>query len=719
MSNFMLMRAPPSVYGAHDVPLARPHDDAAASADAPHSFCQVLAEAAQQGAAQGQATLGSDAKADDEASGNELLSQAALLAAAQTVAFNMAQPVTATTQAPQMTQTPVSQEDEAGAALAADAAYEQARLAEGPAAYSLGAARSTQAGIHAAVSLQKAATPSSTLAASAPQSPQTIVSPQAIASPQAFASPQASASLQAIASAQAIASPQASASPQAAALPEASASLQPPGTLQANTQPPSDTSTHQLAPGPLRAAADTHAIHLSEYATRVRPQQGAQMAQPQGSVAAGAAAIGASAQAEQADDLARSPHAETGAPRHETVYPLGDNKPATPAPAPVARPHVVLPPPHTAVTAARPAAPIAGISAVAAMDDLPAGVEARLAAPVNVSNAQADRSAAGAAWPSASSPATSTAPSYLPEDSSLMLLQEAASAAPLLADAVPARDDAASGAQQPRPSEAPPDPPGGAFTQDDASSAPTSHLRAMGASHAAQGYRAAAAHGAVQTYQHAAAQQVAYPAPGAADALNVDVCAAGLGQGRPAAPKQTTSKVDATLPSTWQGASAQIEGGARAVASKDGGIPPRPIGLDQLGETLTRQAHHAPQRLQLHVTPPELGRLDIDISLKDGALHIRMATESVAAAQHVQQHLQDMATQIKDAGLSLGGFDVTTQDGNAAPGRAAQDQTQAQDDRRRGSSNFGPAADDISVATAPTLSSTTASQHRGVLDVIA
>jgi flagellar hook-length control protein FliK len=117
--------------------------------------------------------------------------------------------------------------------------------------------------------------------------------------------------------------------------------------------------------------------------------------------------------------------------------------------------------------------------------------------------------------------------------------------------------------------------------------------------------------------------------------------------------------------------------------------------------------------LQMQVSPPELGTLDLEVRLHEGALFVSMCAESPAVMLHLEQHLSGLTAQLQDAGLTLGGLEISSRD--ARDGQPADASGQGASEARDASASLG------SGAGSPSDEASFPSQrrHRGVLDVIA
>ena len=59
------------------------------------------------------------------------------------------------------------------------------------------------------------------------------------------------------------------------------------------------------------------------------------------------------------------------------------------------------------------------------------------------------------------------------------------------------------------------------------------------------------------------------------------------------------------------------------------------------------------------IHPPELGRLDLDLAIKNGHLHASLNAESVIVKEAIEANLNQLRQQLTDQGLIVEKFEVT------------------------------------------------------------
>ena len=85
----------------------------------------------------------------------------------------------------------------------------------------------------------------------------------------------------------------------------------------------------------------------------------------------------------------------------------------------------------------------------------------------------------------------------------------------------------------------------------------------------------------------------------------------------------------------------------------------RQVPLTQFGQALASKIASGARHLHVRLDPPELGKLDVDVKLKDGQVYLNVQTDSVNATEALEKHLQDLRAVLKEQGLYLAGFDVS------------------------------------------------------------
>ena len=64
------------------------------------------------------------------------------------------------------------------------------------------------------------------------------------------------------------------------------------------------------------------------------------------------------------------------------------------------------------------------------------------------------------------------------------------------------------------------------------------------------------------------------------------------------------------------------------------------------------------QKGRIHISPPELGRLDIDLVIKQGHLQAQLSAESPQVKELIEANLGQLKQHLADIGLVIDRFDV-------------------------------------------------------------
>ena len=98
----------------------------------------------------------------------------------------------------------------------------------------------------------------------------------------------------------------------------------------------------------------------------------------------------------------------------------------------------------------------------------------------------------------------------------------------------------------------------------------------------------------------------------------------------------------------------------------------------QVAEALreVRRLADGSHRLSLQLHPEELGAVQLEIAMRDGRLHVRAVAETEAARIALEQHLPELRSELRDAGVRAGslevGPDTSGRDRSAAASRDPQ-----------------------------------------------
>ncbi len=85
---------------------------------------------------------------------------------------------------------------------------------------------------------------------------------------------------------------------------------------------------------------------------------------------------------------------------------------------------------------------------------------------------------------------------------------------------------------------------------------------------------------------------------------------------------------------------------------------------------------------RLQITPPELGRLDIDLTYKNGHIHVNLSAENTAVKEIIEANLNQLKNQLNSQGYTIDRFDVMVGIEN---GERRDSETWADGNNRKGS----------------------------------
>ena len=106
--------------------------------------------------------------------------------------------------------------------------------------------------------------------------------------------------------------------------------------------------------------------------------------------------------------------------------------------------------------------------------------------------------------------------------------------------------------------------------------------------------------------------------------------------------------------------------------------------IDRIVRASQLARRHGETRLQIVLRPPELGRLRVDLSVRDGVLNVRINADQAGAKELVQQHLGALRESLEQQGVRVGEIQVSVD------GEAGGSQPQHHADER------GPSFDEVS-----------------------
>lgn len=86
---------------------------------------------------------------------------------------------------------------------------------------------------------------------------------------------------------------------------------------------------------------------------------------------------------------------------------------------------------------------------------------------------------------------------------------------------------------------------------------------------------------------------------------------------------------------------------------------------DQIANQMDQLRQMGRVEMQLNLHPPELGRVQLHLTLEDGQLNVRMLVQDESAKRLIDQQLEPLRVRFSEMGVSVGQFDVR-RDGNSA-----------------------------------------------------
>ena len=158
---------------------------------------------------------------------------------------------------------------------------------------------------------------------------------------------------------------------------------------------------------------------------------------------------------------------------------------------------------------------------------------------------------------------------------------------------------------------------------------------------------------------------------------------------------------------------AEVEAAARAGRTPRSGLPSRlsETVLRQVTEKMIYQARNNQHRLKLQLSPPQLGRLSINMTVKNNTLQASIVAESSMVKEALDEQVSLLRDNLAKQGLDLVKFDVTYQDQKRDTGSDRQDGKSQT--ARRVLASAETESSDISIAT---VSKETSSKSSGRVD---
>ena len=89
--------------------------------------------------------------------------------------------------------------------------------------------------------------------------------------------------------------------------------------------------------------------------------------------------------------------------------------------------------------------------------------------------------------------------------------------------------------------------------------------------------------------------------------------------------------------------------------------------IDQVAHSI-QVTYHGGQAMQVHLNPPELGSLQVDVSVNGGVLSARLEAQTPAAQQILVDNLSQLKNSLSQQGVSFDRIDVRLADSNRGAG---------------------------------------------------
>ncbi len=83
-----------------------------------------------------------------------------------------------------------------------------------------------------------------------------------------------------------------------------------------------------------------------------------------------------------------------------------------------------------------------------------------------------------------------------------------------------------------------------------------------------------------------------------------------------------------------------------------------PDPLPKIADKMMIMIRTGEYKSRLQITPPELGKLDIALTVKNGHIHASLSTENILVKEVIESNLNQLKQQLNNQGLTVDGFDV-------------------------------------------------------------
>ena len=119
-------------------------------------------------------------------------------------------------------------------------------------------------------------------------------------------------------------------------------------------------------------------------------------------------------------------------------------------------------------------------------------------------------------------------------------------------------------------------------------------------------------------------------------------------------PSRSPSGAEVSLPRADRAAAAQQAGPVKATAASANLPEPLPKIVDRM----VWMVRAGEQTSRIHISPPDLGRLELDVVIRQGHLHANLNAENPAVKELIEANLQQLRQQLNNMGFVVERFEV-------------------------------------------------------------
>jgi flagellar hook-length control protein FliK len=119
-------------------------------------------------------------------------------------------------------------------------------------------------------------------------------------------------------------------------------------------------------------------------------------------------------------------------------------------------------------------------------------------------------------------------------------------------------------------------------------------------------------------------------------------------------PSRSPSGAEVSLPRADRAAAAQQASPVKATAASANLPEPLPKIVDRM----VWMVRAGEQTSRIHISPPDLGRLELDVVIRQGHLHANLNAENPAVKELIEANLQQLRQQLNNMGFVVERFEV-------------------------------------------------------------